>query len=218
MYNLKSGFLKKKTALDIGCANGANSFYLASRGIRVDAVDKKLPAWLKTGDGDRLLALEEKGFEEIRELFAKNKFTAKNPNFIESDIMDFDLGKEKYDIIVANYVLHLLNDKNEKVWDPATGVRKQPLRLNSKLDLTAGRLRRALKPGGMIFIEDFSMDSKHMLDYYFERGELALMMKSMGLNVVINRDESILCKDEKTLLPYRYNVATVVARNTNVRK
>jgi 2-polyprenyl-3-methyl-5-hydroxy-6-metoxy-1,4-benzoquinol methylase len=69
---------KLKTALDIGCANGADSRYLASLGLAVDAVDKKLP--------DGLESCEKITFQQI-------------------DIRDFPFDK-KYDVIVVRNVLH----------------------------------------------------------------------------------------------------------------
>lgn len=73
-----------KTALDIGCANGADSRYLASLGLEVDAIDKKLP-------------------EDI--------VPAANVIFKKLDILDFPFDK-KYDVIVARNVLQVLSPEN----------------------------------------------------------------------------------------------------------
>jgi chemotaxis methyl-accepting protein methylase len=75
---------KLKTALDIGCANGADSRYLASLGLEVYAIDKKLPKDIK---------------------LCNNVF------FKEIDILDFPFDK-KYDVIVARNILHFLHPEN----------------------------------------------------------------------------------------------------------
>lgn len=75
-----------KTALDIGCAYGANSFFLASAGLIVDAIDKALP-------------------EDIE----------KHPNvtFKNISVLDFSFDK-KYDIIMAINVLQFLYPKDRE--------------------------------------------------------------------------------------------------------
>jgi len=73
-----------KTALDIGCSNGANSRYLASLGLAVDAIDTKLP---------------------------KNIGDCKNVSFKQMDILDFPFDK-KYDVIIAINVLHFLSPED----------------------------------------------------------------------------------------------------------
>ncbi|MDR2338096.1 MAG: class I SAM-dependent methyltransferase, partial [Deltaproteobacteria bacterium] len=76
----------KVTALDIGCANGANSYYLATLGLTVDAVDILLP--------------------ELK--------PEQNINFIQSDIMDFKF-VQNYDVILAFNVFQFLSINNRNL-------------------------------------------------------------------------------------------------------
>ena len=79
-----------KTGLDIGCAYGANSRYLASLGIEMDAIDKALPGDINADE---------------------------NINFQRMDVMDFPFNKA-YDIILAMNVLQFLTPDNRvKVMD-----------------------------------------------------------------------------------------------------
>ena len=84
LQNQETEISLAKTALDIGCAYGANAYYLASLGINVDAIDKLLPA------------------------------TPPNPliKFQKCDILNFSFEK-KYDIILAFNILQFLS-KDDK--------------------------------------------------------------------------------------------------------
>ncbi|MDR2902757.1 MAG: class I SAM-dependent methyltransferase [Lactobacillales bacterium] len=75
----KNALASKATALDIGCARGSNSFYLASLGLDVDAIDTSAD------------------------------YTGTNPNicFEKTDVRDFAFAK-KYDVIVALNILQFL--------------------------------------------------------------------------------------------------------------
>lgn len=75
---------EKGSVLDLGCGLGANSRFLAEKGFTVTAVDK-----------DR---------EVAREL--ENEFS--NVNFVERDVLNFEFGKEEYDLILLINVLHFM--------------------------------------------------------------------------------------------------------------
>lgn len=82
-------FMNAKNALDAGCAHGSNAKFLASFGIRVDAVDIKLPP------------------HEVNTQI----------NYIQSDILTFAFDK-KYDVILALNVLQFLTAKDKyKIMD-----------------------------------------------------------------------------------------------------
>lgn len=74
--------VKDMKVLDLGCANGANSLFLADKGARVEAVDN-----------------DETVFEN---------FKHQNIKQIKSDIKEFDF-KNKYDIVLILNILQLLS-------------------------------------------------------------------------------------------------------------
>lgn len=83
------GRLKNQgTALDIGCANGAESRYLASLGLDVTGIDISLP--------DNLPSL-------------------KNIHWREEDVLNFDFPKDKFNVIVAFNVLQFLDLKDRDI-------------------------------------------------------------------------------------------------------
>lgn len=73
----------KKTALDIGCAHGAKSIYLADLGLKVTAIDRDVPL----------------------------DFTDARINIIETEVQNFNFGK--YDVILAINILQFLDKKNQ---------------------------------------------------------------------------------------------------------
>jgi len=75
-----------KTGLDVGCAHGEDSRYLASLGIKMDAVDKILPDDIKTH---------------------------KNVSFQGLDILDFSFDKT-YDVVLSINSLQFLTEKDRK--------------------------------------------------------------------------------------------------------
>lgn len=75
--------MAKKTALDIGCAHGAKSIYLADLGLSVTAIDKEVPL----------------------------DFTDQRIKIIQTDIQNFNFGK--YDIVLALNVLQFLDKERQ---------------------------------------------------------------------------------------------------------
>lgn len=80
----ESRLKEKKTALDIGCANGANARYLAELGLNVIGLDIELP---------------------------KNIELHKNVIWLKEDILDFDF-TQKFDVIIAFNILQFLDIGN----------------------------------------------------------------------------------------------------------
>lgn len=74
-----------KTALDIGCANGAESIYLSGLGLNVTGIDIALP---------------------------DNLPFAHNIRWLKEDIMNFDFQENNFNVIVAFNVLQFLDLKN----------------------------------------------------------------------------------------------------------
>ncbi len=78
-------------ALDLGCGEGRDSFYLVQKGYKVTSVDYN---------------------KESIEILKEN--TEKLPeHIIISDITEFDIPESKYAFIIANNVLPFINDKNK---------------------------------------------------------------------------------------------------------
>ena len=80
----KKRLSKLKTGLDIGCAYGANSRYLASLGLKMDAIDKALPRDIKP---------------------------ERNVSFQSIDVLDLPFDKT-YDVILASHILHFLTPED----------------------------------------------------------------------------------------------------------
>lgn len=76
------------SALDIGCANGAESLYLASLGLNVTGIDIMLP---------------------------DNLPSSLNIHWLKEDILKFDFPKNKFNVIVAFNVLQFLDLKNRNI-------------------------------------------------------------------------------------------------------
>ena len=76
------------SALDIGCANGAESLYLASLGLNVTGIDIMLP---------------------------DNLPSSLNIHWLKEDILKFDFPKNKFNVIVAFNVLQFLDLKSRNI-------------------------------------------------------------------------------------------------------
>jgi 2-polyprenyl-3-methyl-5-hydroxy-6-metoxy-1,4-benzoquinol methylase len=116
-----ASFAPGRYALDIACGLGQNSWWLAEQGFRVDAVD-----------------------------FASNalKKIPPHPNIykIESDIKDFDMGCERYDLIVC------FNFFDPEIFE---------------------RIKRALKKGGVVIYETYTYRKREInLSYTLAPNEL----------------------------------------------
>ncbi len=79
---------KQKRALDIGCANGTESRYLASLGLDVTGIDITLP---------------------------NNLPSFQNIHWVEEDVLNFDFSKDQFNVVVAFNVLQFLDLKNRDI-------------------------------------------------------------------------------------------------------
>ena len=144
--------LPKGRALDLACGGGRNAIFLAQNAYDVDAVDRSLEA-LEEG---RKLALD----------------AGECVNFIETDLENYKLPEERYDLIINfNYL--------ERVLVP--------------------KMTAALKPGGMLLFETFTLDQKRFGPpgneaYLLRKGELKELFK--GLDVLYFW-EGVLAEREK---------------------
>jgi tellurite methyltransferase len=83
---------KNSLVLDIGCADGRNSFPFAEKGFKVDAVDPL---------EEHIILLEKS---------LKNSKLKKNITVYKKDFFDFN-PKKKYDVILCIGVLHYMSKK-----------------------------------------------------------------------------------------------------------
>lgn len=83
--------ISKINILDLGCGEGKNSYYLATKGFNVTGIDASIIA-----------------IEKARKLWDK----IENLSFYIGDIRDYDI-KINYDVILATGSLHCLMNENE---------------------------------------------------------------------------------------------------------
>lgn len=81
---LMEGVIKEGNFLDLGCGNGKDALAAAENGFKVTAIDKKI----SVQDG--------------------------SVNFIESSMEDFEIEKDKYDVIYADNSLPFVSKDNAK--------------------------------------------------------------------------------------------------------
>jgi len=82
---------KHKNLLDLGCGNGRDSVFFASKGLEVTTVD-----WSKSG------------LEQIQKLVDKKKIT--NLKTVQQDISKLTFKANSFDIIYAHLSLHYFDD------------------------------------------------------------------------------------------------------------
>ena len=85
-------YIKKGNALDLGCAQGTEALFLASQGFSVTAVDSSLVA-----------------INQLNDTAHKNNVTTITT--LHSNIVDFIIKKNVYDLIIAINVLYFLDKK-----------------------------------------------------------------------------------------------------------
>jgi 2-polyprenyl-3-methyl-5-hydroxy-6-metoxy-1,4-benzoquinol methylase len=128
-------------ALDVAAGEGRNSVFLARHGLDVDAVD-----------------ISKVGLAKAQHLAAE---AGVNINTIVADLTDYNLGNQRYDLVVViNYLQRDLIDD----------------------------LRAALKPGGLILYETYTVaqlnvPGAHPLrrEYLLEPGELRTMFGDLEI-------------------------------------
>ncbi len=131
-------FLPGGSIIDLGCGQGHDSLFLAKNNFSVIAIDSSEVA---------INQIEAK----------KNKFSFNNLEPVCGDIIDFEIIKDKYDVIICRNVLNFLNkDKALKIVNS--------IKNNSKI-------------GSYIIIEVFTKNdpsfvSDNKFNCYFEEQEL----------------------------------------------
>ncbi len=145
-------------ALDIACGQGRNTHYLAELGFEVDAVD-----------------LSDYALSQVKEDAKIHK--------IEADLDEYELEKEKYDLIIN------INYLNRRFFH---------------------QIKEALKPGGIVIFETFiiahgDFENPQNPEYLLRTNEL--LHAFIGLDVIYYEERlDINLRNEKT------KVASLVAR------
>jgi len=147
-------------ALDIACGQGRNTHFLAAKGFEVDAVD-----------------LSDYALSCIKD--------ASNIHKIEVDLDEYNLEKNKYDLIVN------MNYLNRRFYH---------------------QIKEALKPDGVVIFETFiiahgDFDNPQNPEYLLRKNELLHAFLTLDIIYYEERDD-INLRDEKT------RVASLVARKT----
>jgi dihydroneopterin aldolase len=124
--------LPQGTALDVAAGHGRHALYLASRGYRVDAVDRDAAALERLETSAR-----SRGYDTITTRVVDLELPSPH---------DPDLGKERYDVILVFFYLY------------------RPL---------FPLLHAALKPGGVLVYETFTIDN-HLRHQHPKRREFCL--------------------------------------------
>lgn len=139
--------LPRGTVLDVAAGDGRHALYLASRGYRVDAVDRDAAALEQLE-----AAARSRGYDTIATRIVDLELPPPH---------EPDLGKERYDVILVFFYLY------------------RPL---------FPLLRAALKPGGVLVYETFTIDN-HLRHQHPKRREFCLAPNELlglasGLRIV----------------------------------
>ncbi len=133
----------KGHALDLGCHTGQDSLRLAEMGYMVDAVDIK-------------------PFSKTTEF-----------NFIQSDIVDFKIEKEKYSLIWASRVLPFVPDKKE-------------------VEKIISNMVNGLKKGGVMYFSLFGHKHEWADDpkmSFFDKEEVLVALKKLPVKIYNQSEE-----------------------------
>lgn len=143
--------LKGKTVLDLGIGEGQNSIALSKLGYNVTGVDYSKKALV----------------------FCKELST--NIKLVESDIINFDIEQNKYDLIMSRCVLHFLH-KND-IYDIIKNIKNN------------------LKSSGLVFISVFSTDDPS-LKFKIKTPDFATLENNVFHKISDNTYSSYFSKKE----------------------
>ena len=147
--------------LDLGCGQGRDTLFMLTKGFRVTAVDNS-----------------QEGINKIRNLVKEVGLLEGNLNLVCNDISNFNIRKNRFDIINAFNSLQFLSKNNT-------------LRLLENI-------KKNIKPGGYIIISAFTTDDQLYKKIgndkrcFFELGELK---KIFSTEHIILYNEEIINDD-----------------------
>ncbi len=142
---------KKAEILDTGCGSGHIASHLEKQGLKVTGIDFS----------DKMIEL------------AKNR--CKKSKFIKADIDNFDYGKEKYNGIIASFILiHLKKTSTKKLMN---------------------RIYNSMKQNGILFISTIKGKGEHfgpeplnpeynMYFRYTEKNEMKMLLSKTGFKII----------------------------------
>ena len=163
--------------LDLGCGQGVDSLFLSKNGFSVTAMDSSAVA-----------------INQIK--IKKDEFKLDNLELICGDINDFNIEKNKYQVIICRNVLNFLDkDKALKI-------------LNS--------IQNSILKGSYLIIEVFTKNdpsflSDNKFDCYFEEQELLNIFS--GYKIIYYLENIILDPGHPGFLsPHKHGVARIIAQ------
>lgn len=170
-------FLSGGSVLDLGCGRGHDSLFLANNNFRVTAVD-----------------ISEVSINQIK--IKKNEFSLDNLELICGDISDFEIAKDKYDVIICRNVLNFLD--KEKALEILNNIKSKA------------------KIGSYIVIDVFTKDdpsftSGNKFTCYFEEQELLKIFSDF--KVVYYLENTILDNGHPGFeLPHKHGVSKIIVQ------
>jgi tellurite methyltransferase len=166
--------------LDLGCGQGRDALFMLQKGFKVDAVDNS-----------------QEGINKIKEFIQVNNLTIDNINLFYSDIRNFNIAKNKYDII---------NAFNSLQFSP----KKTALKIIEDIKCN-------IKDSGYVIISGFTVDDplyKKMNNNkrcFFESQELRKIFSNF--NIIEYKEEIIKDKGHPGgLEPHQHGVVKLIAQ------
>lgn len=170
-------FLPNSKILDLGCGQGIDSLFLSKNGFSVTAIDSS-----------------DVAINQIK--IKKDKFKLDNLELICGDINNFNIEKNKYQVIICRNVLNFLDkDKALKI-------------LNN--------LQDNIQKGSYIIIEVFTKNDPSFLSdnkfiSYFEEQELLKVFS--GYKILYYLENTILDREHPGFSePHKHGVARIIAQ------
>jgi len=170
-------FLPNSKILDLGCGQGIDSLFLSKNGFSVTAIDSS-----------------DVAIKQIK--IKKDEFKLDNLELICGDINDFNIEKNKYQVIICRNVLNFLDkDKAREI-------------LND--------LQDNIRKGSYIIIEVFTKDDSSFLSdnkfaSYFEEQELLNIFS--GYKIFYYLENTILDPGHPGFPnPHKHGVARIIAQ------
>jgi tellurite methyltransferase len=168
-------FISGCFVLDLGCGQGEDSLFLANNGFMVTAVD-----------------ISEEVIDKMNKI--KSELKLNNLELIRADIKDFEIEKNKYQVIICCNVLNFLNK-------------------DSAMDIV-NRIKDNLAEGGYAIIEVFtekdpSFITEHRFAGYFKEQELLQIFS--GFKIIHYLENIILDLGHPGFeSPHKHGVARII--------
>ncbi len=170
-------FLTNSSVLDLGCGQGGDSLFLAKNGFPVTAIDSSSVA-----------------INQIKD--KKDELKLNNLELVCGDIKNFDIKKDKYQVIICRNVLNFLN-------------KEEALRI-------LNGLQDNIQKGGYIIIEVFTKNdpsfiSDNKFSSYFDEQELLNLLA--GYKLLYYLENIILDPGHPSFPnPHRHGVARIIVQ------